>query len=537
MALAALIVFFWRLGTPYLWQDEAATAVLAGRMMRTGKPVAYDGRNLITMDVLLAGDREAIPHYASDAEAAVRYYVWKGDFPADTRWVGQPWGQFIAAGVSLAALGRSTFAARAPFAAASVLTVVLLFALARRVLRDRLAAVVAVVLLLLNPYWVLHGRQCRYYALSSLFLVLTVLAFARWRRGGSLGGALFVASAWAWFHCDFGAFWAGAGVLLVAAALAPRPGWRAAALAGGVLAGAVAPFVVYYRLLDRHKVAWESWDSRLFTQLFNVNQFVVPLVVLAAVGVMLVRRRNSVGPLEVSILAACAAVVAATPLWAATIGPWHYHRYVVQATPVASLLQAWGIAEAASWASRRRETRWLRPAAAWALAAFLALSPAASNAVSGAIPADRADLHGLGTLLRPELSFALETVLGTRPDPNREAIELVMARARPGDEVLVNYEDIPFMFYTDLAVRGGIPAFRVTDRSGPPPRFLVLRPNTHFVHWPVFEAEVRRARWLQFPTSTRSVFWGNNPDPTAQGHAPDLPIIIVAERLEEVASP
>ncbi|MEZ4654226.1 MAG: hypothetical protein R3E12_11720 [Candidatus Eisenbacteria bacterium] len=34
----AAILLFWGLGSPYLWQDEAATAVLGERLLATGRP-------------------------------------------------------------------------------------------------------------------------------------------------------------------------------------------------------------------------------------------------------------------------------------------------------------------------------------------------------------------------------------------------------------------------------------------------------------------------------------------------------------------
>ncbi len=532
VSLVATVVIFWGLGRPYLWQDEAATAVLAERMMRFGKPIGYDGRNLITMDYALTGDVEALPTIAGEPGGAVAYFVRKGDFKEDTTWIGQPWGQFVATGLALVAFGKGTAAARAPFAAASVLTVVLLFLLVRSVFRDRLAAIVAAALLLANPYWLLHGRQCRYYALSSLFELLTVVAFVRWQRGARFGGTLLLASAWCWFQCDFGAFWPGTVILLLLGA-ATRPGLWPAFRAGAALTAAVAPFAFFYHLTGRAKVPWESWTQRFFGLLFNTNQFVVPIVVLVAVTAVLVRRRRTLEPPAACLLAACAATVAAAVPWSATVGPWHFHRYVVHATPLACVLAAWGMIEAASSVARAARRPWLRPVAAAALAAFIVLSPVASNLVSWAIPTDRTELHALGIAFRPEVGIALRAIFGRRLDPNREAIDLVKARARPEDEILVTYEDIPFMFYTDNRIRGGIPAFRVLDPLAPPPRFLVARPGVPFTQWPVFVGEIERYRWERLPSEAPASYWGNNPDPVAQWFwsRNDLPKIVVAERI------
>jgi hypothetical protein len=267
--------------------------------------------------------------------------------------------------------------------------------------------------------------------------------------------------------------------------------------------------------------------------LFNMNQFVVPVVLAVAIAAAFVRRRRSLDPPAAGLLAACGLIVIATVPWSATVSPAHFHRYVVHATPLACLCVAWGILEAGAWVSRATGRPRLRPFASAVLAVFVALSPVASNVVSWAVPTDQAGPSPLGTWLRPEIGIGLQAYLGRRPDPNREAIELVRARARPDDEILVAYEDIPFMFYTDNLIRGGIPAFRVQDRSAPPPRFLVARPGVPWGLWPAFVEEVQRYRWERLPTKAPAVFNGNNPDPGAQSFwsLTDLPKIIVAERV------
>src|SRR5574342_446389 len=204
--LCASALLLWRLGAVYLWQDEAATAVMAERMLRYGKPLAYDGRNVITMDSFVDEDPSTVGQRTGSAEAALRYLVARGDFRADTTWVGQPWGQFVAAAASLGLLGHGTVQGRLPFALAALATGLLLYLLAARVFEDRALATLAAALLVANAFWILHSRQCRYYALSSLLLLLSVAAFLRWQRGARWGVPLFVLTAWLYFQADFGSF-------------------------------------------------------------------------------------------------------------------------------------------------------------------------------------------------------------------------------------------------------------------------------------------------------------------------------------------
>src|SRR5208337_2638718 len=126
------------LGARYLWQDEADTAVLGQRMMSYGRPVAYDGRNLLTADFFNPGETQKLP--TGDPAEAIPYYVQRGDFKADTAWIAHPWGQFVVAGVSLALFGHDTVPARLPFALAGALTAALLYAVVRRRLASPVAA-------------------------------------------------------------------------------------------------------------------------------------------------------------------------------------------------------------------------------------------------------------------------------------------------------------------------------------------------------------------------------------------------------------
>jgi len=187
MTVAGLLLF-WRLGAVYLWQDEANTAVLAVRMLKFGKPLAYDGVNLLTNDNFAAEDRSTVGSRTTNPKAAVDYVIARGDLKPDTSWIFHPWGQFVAAAASIRLLGETTIAARLPFALAALVTVGLLFGLVRRSTGHAQLALVTSVLLVANPEWILHSRQARYYALSGLFLVLTVAAYERWRRDAAETG-------------------------------------------------------------------------------------------------------------------------------------------------------------------------------------------------------------------------------------------------------------------------------------------------------------------------------------------------------------
>ena len=116
-----------------------------------------------------------------------------------------------------------------------------------------------------------------------------------------------------------------------------------------------------------------------------------------------------------------------------------------------------------------------------------------------------------GSVLRHELRI-LAADLGQRyGDPNGILVDYLRQHLRPEDEVVVNYEDAPLMFYLDNKVRGGIACFRVED--DPPPRFLILRQSVGFTHGEVYSRLGFTRQWKRHETGAPDVTWGNNPDP------------------------
>jgi hypothetical protein len=520
LAVAALLLF-WRLGAVYLWQDEANTAVLAVRMLKFGKPLAYDGVNLLTNDNFAAEDRAGIASRTTSAQAAIDYVVARGDVKPDTSWIFHPWGQFVAAAASIRLLGQTTVAARLPFALAALATVLLLYQLVRRSIGDVRVALLAAALLVANVEWIVHSRQARYYALSGLFLILTFAAYERWHRRARWGAPLFVATAWLWFQIDYGTVWPVLGVLFLHALVTRRRQIREPIVTGLVLAAGLAPFVVYYGLWTRMSVQLESWRERFQHSSYNIDLYVVPLIVLIAAIFLLVRRRASLAPAERRVVGLAVGILIALSLWVPSVAPLAFVRYVVMAAPLGGLIIAWVLVRSLGQ----------RPVALWFGVAILVATPWLSLPLNGWAPAVRP-----GTavaLVRSEWPMAIRDIFLTRPDPNRAVVDWLRQHAAATDEILVNYEDAPLMYYLPNPIRGGVAAFRAEDESHGPPRFAVLRRSVGFVHWPVFYREVARYEWDQITIDSPDVIWGNNPDPTGKIENLDTANKLVVGRRRE----
>jgi hypothetical protein len=99
------------------------------------------------------------------------------------------------------------------------------------------------------------------------------------------------------------------------------------------------------------------------------------------------------------------------------------------------------------------------------------------------------------------------------------------------------------MFSTENPIRGGVPCFRVEDRSSTP-RFMVIRRSVPFLHWPVFIREINRYKWKQIPVNAQDIPFGNNPEPDNQPYwillrfkqlhnEQALPNLILAEMIND----
>ena len=499
------VLLFWNITKTYLWQDEANTAVLATRVLKFGKPLGYDGVNLITNDNFAAEDVNTIDQRTTNPKVAVDYYIKRGDLKPDTTWKFHPIGQFLWAAIGIKFLGQTTLGARFPFAVAALGSVALLYWLVRKN-GGPLMASLASLLLILNAYWILHSRQCRYYSLSGFFFVLTLFAYVRWQRGRPWGAAAFFTACWCWFHVDYGTVWPIFGVLFGAALLdaffsGQRSCWKVVGIGTG-LAVALAPSVYYYELWGRKSVQVGTWTYRFLTTCFNVNQYVIPLTVLIPVVVLLVWRWRRLQKDERHLVAICAMVIVVMLFWVPTVTPQDFVRYVVIVVPAGSLLAAWGMVRLFEGSCRHLV----------ALAAtVLIFTPWLSKPLEFFVAP--AEWNNTGSVLRGELSVLVDYVFKNRPDPNRAVVDWLKQNSMPSDEILINYEDEPLMYYLPNPIRGGIPAFRVEDDAITPPRFAVIRRSVSFVHWAVFSRELDRYSWQRIPLRAPDVMWGNIPDP------------------------
>ena len=177
----AVYLLFHGLSNSNLWQDEAETALLAlGLLNGNLVPNAFLNNTIVT----------------------------QGEFieltPSGT-WAWSPWLMHFVAALSMHLFGQSNLGARFLFVAIALVTLV---AVSVHLLRNRrsnvLGVVICLVILLSDPDYILHSRQCRYYSLASLLTFTLYWSFELYPR--RLGVVLVTVSSILFFHTNYALF-------------------------------------------------------------------------------------------------------------------------------------------------------------------------------------------------------------------------------------------------------------------------------------------------------------------------------------------
>lgn len=147
-----LLLIFPNLGTRGLWQDEAETALVARQMVNSNVwlPYARDEQGSISQD-------------------------WNYQFSIGPLWRWHPWLQFYLTAFSFKLFGISALTARLPFAIIGIISYIyFIYFIKKYGPKSRFFQLFSLLLFLLSAPLFLHFRQCRYYAPSVLFYLITI---------------------------------------------------------------------------------------------------------------------------------------------------------------------------------------------------------------------------------------------------------------------------------------------------------------------------------------------------------------------------
>ena len=418
---AAVAVFalclFAGLDAHLLWGDEAETAVKASNVLRFGVPRVDDGSNSILVN-------------SSDANAQ-RVWTWS------------PWLQEYVCAGSLALFGRTTTAARLPFALATFLAGLLLARFMFVEYGQHAVALLSLVLFTTSVPVLLHGRQSRYYALLMLSGVGLLAGYrrlldGRWGSGAFLLGTMLAVQA----YCNYLTVVVNSAALLGAglfAALRFPKVTRTVAVAGTVAFVLVLPWLIYARPWTEQAgiLSLQLWRPNFPDATKMLNEYLIPLPALAAglLGLVLkpttAARRDSAEDSSKEWHLRLFMVLALSTWWVVLpLSKFVYLRYASSAFPIAAAFSALTLV------SVTRST-------------MLRIVLAAVLSLTNVIPFVGLEWMVSYPLRHLEWTFPsfARGFLSPYDERARHVVDFLAAHAEPGDIVAVPDPEFPLIFY------------------------------------------------------------------------------------------
>jgi len=495
------LLFFCRLDDIYLWQDEAETAIVSRNLLAFGLPLSTDGTNWV--------------------QQAGRSFV---EFTADYVWLYHSWLQYALTAVSFGLLGPTTLAARLPFALFGLATVALLYRLVLRWVADERIARVATVLLVLCVPFALLLRQCRYYAPSAFFTLLMLDAYLHLREGTHWGIPYFVLAAVLLYHSHYGAFFPSVVALGVDMLVSRerRDGWCRFLTALALITAFVLPWAQFMRVLYRGQpFRLDRFAAHVGQHVVYITAWVFPLALVALLLIAWGRSQRggelALSPQQAGFcrLASIVVVINVLMLSAAAAFDWVFFRYIAHLIPLLLAMLAIVIVLVME--------RW--PVGGYGLLALLLVCnglhmvpyglPGVRDLEWNALWSESGAFQALDEVwnkagrFRSSLWMYAQELTHSYDGPNEGLTGYLSAHAKPGQTLLVNYEDLPLVFYTDLHVLGGLSGHGLSD--GTQPDWVVDR--QHGPYRDQLAAVVEAGSYERIEIPYPDIRWENRPEP------------------------
>lgn len=265
------------------WGDESSTAIEAKNFLKTGRLSGWDGRNLLT--------------YRQGTLLLNNY---------DTR--DPPLG-IITTALSFKIFGCSTWAGRMPFVVLGFFSLIVLWFLLKEVFESSLLRWYTMVLVGLSYSFLLCIRQCRYYSLSLLLVLLVYyfyIKFLKHRHFINLVLCTAMAVLLCFTHYPICAAFMPALLmvhLIFHGKAFGRKDWIRVAAATIAFVGAIAPYVFSFQIWDHPGMVKESWGGKTihlfwtYRELDLIGYFPLIVGILLFFFIFRYRKKNIIPPI------------------------------------------------------------------------------------------------------------------------------------------------------------------------------------------------------------------------------------------------
>ena len=512
---------FYNISAQYLWEDEAETAILAKSVLKEGVPKTFDGKNRIYLHI-------------------------KDSLRSGDIWTFHPWLQFYLTAASFAISGKpTTFSARIPFALLGFLSLIALYILALTLFKDRSIALITLSLFVFSIPFILHMRQCRYYAPAVFFTLWFILSYINLIKNKKYSFLSFIVAGNFLFHSNYGTF------LPV------------------IFAFILHYFIFYYKKISSQKfiaaltilfvstfpwfIYLKGYQHRGHINLHNLShqiqfyfrityKYMFPLLFFIIVFIVQLLRRKkrtllsfySSFPKDNMWLLLL--IIISTFVFSLT-GDQRFFRYILHILPLFLILEALLFRE------------WFKDSQYFAPIAFIlilftnilhysaptllisTLPSTTKQKLSALYPPGKLNRQLKETSFSPVYSYLYELTHSYK-DPVEGMITFLLQHAKPTDTIAIPYDNHPLMFYTNFKV------------------FHLRYEKEVFADWIVFQkgwfeeiygncekssfCQTILSNYEKFVIDYPDILWNNMPEPTYHKFktVTDAPNLIIYKKIK-----
>jgi len=319
LVLLAVFALCYNLDDRLLWGDEAETALLAENITKFGVPKVTDGKNYITL-------------------------IGPGvDSNKDDIWVWSPWLDEYLTAASFCLFGKSTFTARFPFVLIALFSVLSLSLIIHRIYHNHELTITVILLYVTNVPFLLHARQCRYYALVILAQIWLIYGYQQLLTGRpKRGGFYLVLALTVQFYCNYIVVLGNIIGLCISTAVVYRRVPRLLLNVSICLAGfalLASPWLAYAQPWHQSKyIGLHNFSTNILYYLSEMHFHIIPLVLLLILPIVyFLNRRRRLANVRTSVAKDTEIflwTLIPSQLLILSMVPGSYFRYIVPLIPV-----------------------------------------------------------------------------------------------------------------------------------------------------------------------------------------------------------